>query len=80
MNLTLKIATLVKTNFMADSTFKSFKEFYPFYLSEHKNKTSRILHFIGTFLVLGLLVFLLVSQKEARFWIHIFNITNVPAV
>ena len=69
MNLTLKIATLVQTNFMADSTFKSFKEFYPFYLSEHKNKTSRILHFIGTFLVLGLLVFLLVSQKEARFWI-----------
>lgn len=69
MNLTLKIATLVKTNFMADSTFESFKEFYPFYLSEHKNKTSRILHFIGTFLVLGLLVFLLVSQKEARFWI-----------
>lgn len=69
MNLTLKIATLVKTNFMADSTFESFKEFYPFYLSEHKNKTSRILHFIGTFLVLGLLVFLLVAQKEARFWI-----------
>jgi len=69
MNLTLKIAKLVKTNFMDDSTFKSFKEFYPFYLSEHKNKTSRILHFIGTFLVLGLLVFLLVSQKEARFWI-----------
>ena len=69
MNLTLKIATLVKTNFMADSTFESFKEFYPFYLSEHKNKTSRILHFIGTFLVLGLLVFLLLAQKEARFWI-----------
>ena len=54
---------------MADSTFKSFREFYPFYLSEHKNKTSRILHFIGTFLVLGLLVFLLLAQKEARFWI-----------
>ena len=54
---------------MADSTFKSFKEFYPFYLSEHKNRTSRILHFIGSFLVLGLLVFLLLSQKEARFWI-----------
>jgi hypothetical protein len=54
---------------MVDSTFKSFKEFYSFYLSEHKNKTSRILHFIGTFLVLGLLVFLLLAQKEARFWI-----------
>ena len=69
IDLNLKFPILVKTSFMADSTFKSFKEFYPFYLSEHKNKTSRILHFIGTFLVLGLLVFLLVSQKEARFWI-----------
>ena len=69
IDLNLKFPILVKTNFMANSTFKSFKEFYPFYLSEHKNKTSRILHFIGTFLVLGLLVFLLVSQKEARFWI-----------
>jgi hypothetical protein len=28
--------------------FKSFSEFYPFYLSEHKDKTSRLLHFIGT--------------------------------
>ena len=69
IDINLKFAKLTKNNFMADSTFKSFKEFYPFYLSEHKNKTSRILHFIGTFLVLGLLVFLLVSQKEARFWI-----------
>ncbi len=30
---------------------KTYNEFYRFYLSEHKNKTSRILHFVGTFLV-----------------------------
>jgi hypothetical protein len=54
---------------MGNSSFKNFKEFYPFYLSEHKNKTSRILHFIGTFLVLGLLIFLIFAQKEARYWI-----------
>jgi hypothetical protein len=54
---------------MSDQNFKSFKEFYPFYLSEHKNKTSRILHFTGTFLVLILLIFLIFAQKEARFWI-----------
>ena len=54
---------------MSDQNFKSFKEFYPFYLSEHKNKTSRVLHFIGTFLVLILLIFLIFAQKEARFWI-----------
>lgn len=32
--------------------FTSLQEFYPFYLSEHQNTTSRILHFIGTGLVI----------------------------
>lgn len=30
------------------SRFASFREFYPFYLSEHRNTTSRRLHFIGS--------------------------------
>ena len=30
------------------SRFASFREFYPFYLSEHANRTSRRLHFIGS--------------------------------
>ncbi|MGH8708960.1 MAG: Mpo1-like protein [Burkholderiales bacterium] len=32
---------------------KTFTEFYPFYLSEHANRTSRRLHFAGT--TLGLI-------------------------
>ena len=28
--------------------FASFREFYPFYLSEHANRTSRRLHFAGS--------------------------------
>ena len=36
---------------MAEKKYKSLKEFYPYYLSEHANTTSRILHFIGTGLV-----------------------------
>jgi hypothetical protein len=32
--------------------FRSFGEFYPFYLQEHANRTSRALHFIGSTLVL----------------------------
>jgi hypothetical protein len=35
--------------------YTSFREFYPFYLSEHTNRTSRSLHFIGSWGVLGLL-------------------------
>ena len=28
--------------------YKTFKDFYPYYLSEHDNKTTKLLHFIGT--------------------------------
>jgi hypothetical protein len=34
--------------------FESFHEFYPFYLSEHANRTSRRLHFFGSCGVLAL--------------------------
>lgn len=32
--------------------FASFREFYPFYLSEHANRVSRRLHFVGSCLAL----------------------------
>lgn len=42
--------------------FRSFGEFYPFYLGEHSNRTSRNLHFTGTTLVLLILIWALWSQ------------------
>jgi hypothetical protein len=30
------------------STYASFREFYPFYLSEHRNRVCRRLHFAGS--------------------------------
>lgn len=41
--------------------FASFREFYPFYLSEHANRTSRRLHFVGSCGVLALVVVALVT-------------------
>lgn len=41
---------------MEENKITSLKEFYPFYLTEHKNTTSRILHFIGTTLVFVALI------------------------
>lgn len=35
--------------------FASFREFYPFYLSEHSNRICRRLHVAGSLLVLALL-------------------------
>mgnify|MGYP000067034822 CR=1 FL=1 len=43
--------------------FSSFKEFYPFYLSEHSNKISRRLHYIGSSAVLVFLGYALASQQ-----------------
>ncbi|OXH81692.1 hypothetical protein CA830_39890, partial [Burkholderia multivorans] len=33
--------------------FASFADFYPYYLNEHQNRTSRRLHFIGSLGVIG---------------------------
>jgi hypothetical protein len=34
--------------------YASFREFYPYYLSEHRDPTCRRLHFVGSALILGL--------------------------
>lgn len=39
--------------------YASFRDFYPFYLGEHRNRTCRRLHFFGSSLVLLTLVYAL---------------------
>lgn len=70
---------------------KSFSEFYQFYLTEHKNSTSRRLHFIGTgFVFLEIVLLSYVNSWEYWFilpitgylfaWIgHFFFEKNKPA-
>ena len=43
--------------------FRTFAEFYPYYLSEHSNPTCRRLHFVGTSLVIALLAYAIGSGK-----------------
>lgn len=71
--------------------FATFGEFYPYYLAEHANRTSRRLHFIGTTLVpvwlaaaaltgIGWLVLVAVLQAYAFAWVgHYFFEHNRPA-
>lgn len=47
----------------SERQFNSFAEFYPFYLSEHSNDTSRRLHYCGSLLVLTLLACALFSAN-----------------
>jgi hypothetical protein len=49
--------------------FDSFREFYPYYLGEHADRTCRRLHFIGTSLVLLILVSAVLSGHPAWLWV-----------
>ncbi|MDP1540454.1 MAG: DUF962 domain-containing protein [Moraxellaceae bacterium] len=53
---------------MSNVRFNSFREFYPFYLQEHSNITCRRLHFVGTSLVIALILTVVVSGQWALLW------------
>jgi hypothetical protein len=48
---------------MAGEEYRTFEDFYPFYLSEHSRSGTRRLHFVGTLLVLLTAVFALVTRR-----------------
>lgn len=48
---------------MHNKKYTSFKQFYPFYLSQHSNKICRLLHVIGSLLVIAVLIFAIVSKN-----------------
>lgn len=74
-----------------EKQYTSFREFYPFYLSEHQNPACRRLHFLGSLLVCVTLVY---AVATATWWLllllpvigygfawigHIFFEKNRPA-
>lgn len=52
----------------ATGTFNSFQAFYPFYLREHANPICRGLHYIGSSLVLLVLIIVLFNQQWHWLW------------
>ena len=76
---------------METRRYKNLEEFYPFYLTEHQNPISRILHFTGTSLFIIIVIFALASERYSLLlaapvagysfaWIgHFFFEKNKPA-
>ena len=48
---------------ITEPKFKSFKEFYPFYLSEHSKTPTKILHMIGSLGVIFIFFYSLITQN-----------------
>ena len=53
---------------MTSTKFNSFKEFYPFYLSEHSKKSTKIFHAIGSILVLTLLLYCITTKDWMKLY------------
>lgn len=51
-----------------EKQYKTLKEFYPYYLTEHNNSTCRTLHFIGTSIIFVLLITAAVTGKWWLCW------------
>lgn len=52
-----------------ETRFQTFKEFYPFYLQEHANRTCRRLHFVGSSIVLLLVAMVIVTGELKLLWL-----------
>ena len=52
-----------------ETRYRTFKEFYPFYLQEHSNSTCRRLHFAGSTIVLLLVALVIVTGELALLWL-----------
>lgn len=76
---------------MSERAYSTFKDFYPYYLSEHSNKWNKVMHFIGTslfFVTLTIciyfanpwLIFSVIVTPYLFAWIgHFFIEKNKPA-
>ncbi|MGH8290170.1 MAG: Mpo1-like protein [Steroidobacteraceae bacterium] len=76
---------------MAAARIHPFPRFYEHYLGEHRNPTCRLLHFIGSWLVIGILLTALLARRPLALlavpivgygfaWVgHFFFEKNTPA-
>jgi hypothetical protein len=76
---------------MSDQRFQSFEDFWPYYVREHSQKTTRTLHFVGTTLAGGFVAAAILTRRPSLLlaapvvgyglsWIgHFFVEKNKPA-
>ena len=54
---------------MAGKSIKTYREFWPFYLSQHAHPLDRRLHFVGTTIVMAILATALATGRYWMLWL-----------
>ena len=49
-----------------DDRIQNYTDFYPFYLTQHSKPSTKLFHFVGTSVALGLLYFFLTSRGKGQ--------------
>jgi hypothetical protein len=52
-----------------EKQYTTFRTFYPYYLSEHRNATCRKLHFIGSTIVLAIVATMIMTRQWWMGWL-----------
>ena len=65
-----KSGKVCATVFMSDERYKSFSEFWPFYVAEHSRPGTRVLHFIGTTIGVALVIYFIAT---GRWWLFLLG-------
>ena len=55
---------------MSDQCYRSFSEFWPFYVAEHSRPATRVLHLIGTTLGVALVIYFIAT---GRWWLFLLG-------
>src|SRR6185295_6210278 len=66
----LKNPEILSNVFMSNERYKSFSEFWPFYVSEHSRTATRWLHLIGTTAGIALVIYFIAS---GRWWLFLLG-------
>ena len=50
-----------------DKSYTTLKEFYPYYLREHSHPTCRMFHYVGTSLIIGMIIWMFLDFAWWKF-------------